>query len=55
MSDLDRPDISSLHKIKRKHLMSIHQPKYSKEESARRGNEIYESQVRSLCLIILYN
>ena len=27
--------------------MSIHQPKYSKEEFARRGNEIYEFQVRS--------
>lgn len=27
--------------------MAIHQPKYSKEEFARRGNEIYESQVRS--------
>ncbi len=27
--------------------MSVHQPKYSKEEFARRGNEIYRSQVRS--------
>ncbi|MEN9520600.1 MAG: hypothetical protein RLZZ381_3188 [Cyanobacteriota bacterium] len=27
--------------------MTIRQPRYSKEEFARRGNEIYESQVRS--------
>lgn len=27
--------------------MVIRQPRYSKEEFARRGNEIYESQVRS--------
>ena len=27
--------------------MSVHQPKYSKEEFARRGKEIYESQLRS--------
>ena len=27
--------------------MSLRQPRYSKEEFARRGNEIYESQVRS--------
>jgi hypothetical protein len=27
--------------------MIIRQPRYSKEEFARRGNEIYESQVRS--------
>ncbi|MGI0492648.1 hypothetical protein ACN4EG_12760 [Alkalinema pantanalense CENA528] len=27
--------------------MAIRQPRYSKEEFARRGNEIYESQVRS--------
>ncbi len=27
--------------------MTIRQPRYSKEEHARRGNEIYESQVRS--------
>lgn len=26
--------------------MTIRQPRYSKEEFARRGNEIYESQVR---------
>lgn len=26
--------------------MAIRQPRYSKEEFARRGNEIYESQVR---------
>jgi hypothetical protein len=26
--------------------MAIHQPKYSKEEFAQRGDEIYESQVR---------
>ena len=28
-------------------LMTVRQPKYSKEEFARRGDEIYESQVRS--------
>jgi hypothetical protein len=27
--------------------MVVRQPRYSKEEFARRGNEIYESQVRS--------
>jgi hypothetical protein len=27
--------------------MAIRQPRYSKEEFAQRGNEIYESQVRS--------
>ena len=27
--------------------MTVRQPRYSKEEFARRGNEIYESQVRS--------
>jgi len=27
--------------------MAVRQPRYSKEEFARRGNEIYESQVRS--------
>lgn len=27
--------------------MKIRQPRYSKEEFARRGNEIYDSQVRS--------
>ena len=27
--------------------MTVHQPRYSKEEFARRGDEIYESQVRS--------
>jgi hypothetical protein len=27
--------------------MTVQQPRYSKEEFARRGNEIYESQVRS--------
>jgi len=27
--------------------MPLHQPKYRKEEFARRGNKIYESQVRS--------
>jgi hypothetical protein len=27
--------------------MALRQPQYSKEEFARRGNEIYESQVRS--------
>lgn len=27
--------------------MTVRQPRYSKEEYARRGNEIYESQVRS--------
>jgi len=27
-------------------LMTVRQPKYSKEEFARRGDEIYESQVR---------
>jgi hypothetical protein len=27
--------------------MIVRQPRYSKEEFARRGNEIYESQVRS--------
>jgi hypothetical protein len=27
--------------------MAIRQPRYSKEEFARRGNEIYETQVRS--------
>ena len=27
--------------------MTVNQPRYSKEEFARRGNEIYESQVRS--------
>ena len=27
--------------------MTVRQPHYSKEEFARRGNEIYESQVRS--------
>jgi hypothetical protein len=27
--------------------MTMRQPRYSKEEFARRGNEIYESQVRS--------
>jgi hypothetical protein len=27
--------------------MTIRQPRYSKEEFARRGNEIYEAQVRS--------
>jgi hypothetical protein len=27
--------------------MTIHQPRYSKEEFARRGNEIYERDVRS--------
>lgn len=26
--------------------MTVRQPQYSKEEFARRGNEIYESQVR---------
>jgi len=26
--------------------MKIHQPRYSKEEFARRGNEIYESSIR---------
>ena len=28
--------------------MSVRQPRYSKEEFARRGNEIYESQVRPI-------
>lgn len=27
--------------------MTVRQPRYSKEEFARRGNEIYETQVRS--------
>lgn len=27
--------------------MAVRQPRYSKEEFARRGNEIYEAQVRS--------
>ena len=27
--------------------MTVRQPRYSKEEFARRGQEIYESQVRS--------
>jgi hypothetical protein len=27
--------------------MTVRQPRYSKEEFARRGNEIYESQVRA--------
>jgi len=27
--------------------MTVRQPRYSKEEFARRGNQIYESQVRS--------
>jgi hypothetical protein len=27
--------------------MTVRQPRYPKEEYARRGNEIYESQVRS--------
>jgi hypothetical protein len=27
--------------------MTVRQPRYSKKEFARRGNEIYESQVRS--------
>jgi hypothetical protein len=27
--------------------MTVRQPRYSKEEFARRGNEIYESQVRT--------
>ncbi len=27
--------------------MTVRQPRYSKEEFARRGNEIYQSQVRS--------
>ncbi len=27
--------------------MTVRQPRYSKEEFARRGNEIYESQIRS--------
>jgi hypothetical protein len=27
--------------------MTVRQPRYSKEEFARRGDEIYESQVRS--------
>lgn len=27
--------------------MTVHQPRYSKEEFAQRGDEIYESQVRS--------
>jgi hypothetical protein len=27
--------------------MTVRQPRYSKDEFARRGNEIYESQVRS--------
>ncbi len=27
--------------------MTVRQPRYSKEEFARRGNDIYESQVRS--------
>lgn len=27
--------------------MTVRQPRYTKEEFARRGNEIYESQVRS--------
>jgi hypothetical protein len=27
-------------------FMTVRQPRYSKEEFARRGNEIYESQVR---------
>ena len=27
--------------------MTVNQPRYSKEEFARRGKEIYESQVRS--------
>jgi hypothetical protein len=27
--------------------MTVRQPRYSKEELARRGDEIYESQVRS--------
>ena len=27
--------------------MAVRQPRYSKEEFARRGHEIYESQVRS--------
>lgn len=28
--------------------MTVRQPRYSKEEFSRRGNEIYETQVRSL-------
>ena len=28
--------------------MTVRQPRYSKEEFARRGNEIYESQVRPI-------
>jgi hypothetical protein len=27
--------------------MTVRQPRYSKEEFARRGHEVYESQVRS--------
>jgi len=27
--------------------MTVRQPRYSKEEFARRGHEIYESQIRS--------
>jgi hypothetical protein len=34
----------SCHRVK---PMTVRQPRYSKEEFARRGNEIYESQVRS--------
>jgi hypothetical protein len=30
----------------RSKLMTVRQPRYSKEEFARRGDEIYESQVR---------
>lgn len=32
--------------------MTLRQPRYSKEEFARRGNEIYESQVRSAMLAL---
>jgi hypothetical protein len=34
----------SCRKIK---LMTVRQPRYSKEEFAQRGDEIYESQIRS--------
>jgi len=48
------PDLSSLFSIKSSGKvdievkpMTIPQPRYSKEEFARRGNEIYESHVRT--------
>jgi len=49
------PSIQPSHKRSTKNIFenpkewaeSIQQPRYSKEEFARRGNEIYESQVRS--------